>query len=84
MIATEFKYHQTSCYKTFTKPDETTLNLLNLPNQNNDKDVTTNTGDFESVTKSVKTNFNAKKVDNDFPLGNIFITSRLFHSVPGN
>ena len=33
MIDREFKYHQTSCYKTITKPDETTLNLLNLPNK---------------------------------------------------
>ena len=54
LIAKEFKFHQTPCYKSFTKPNETTLNLSNPPNQDNDKDVTTNTGDFESVTKCVK------------------------------
>ena len=54
LIAKEFKYHQTPCYKSFTKSNETTINLLNPQNQDNDNGTTIDTGDLESVTKCVK------------------------------
>ena len=54
LIAKEFKYHQTPCYKLFTESNETTINALNPQNQDNDNGNTIDTGDFESVTKCAK------------------------------
>ena len=54
LIAKEFKYHQTPCYKSFTKSKETIINPLNPQNQDNDDGNTIESGDFESVTKCVK------------------------------